>query len=274
MSLVALLLSQGAAAWGADGHQLVCQLAWDRLSEPARAFVAETLAMGEELDGNGENDLAAACLWPDAARFETYKGTYEEHFINVPRTARNIDFARDCAAMDCIAVGIQRSLTYLSRPAESRREEARKAAALRFLGHYMGDLYQPLHVGHGEDWGGNKISVTWFGEDSNLHRVWDSGILDRANITYPESLDVIAAVEVEQPPGVLEALQASFKLARSHAYANVGGRPVGMDAVLGDAYFERNKPVVIEQLARSAHHLTVLIEGLARGTLDTNILIE
>ena len=127
--------------------------------------------MGQFLDGNSDNDLASACLWADDAKYAKYAGTYESHFLNVPRSENKIEFSRDCAALDCIAVGIQRNLNYLAQTATSDRERARKAAALRFLGHFIGDLHQPLHVSNLEDWGGNKIKVSWFGKKSNLHEV-------------------------------------------------------------------------------------------------------
>jgi hypothetical protein len=38
----------------------------------------------------------------------------------------------------------------------------------------------PLHVGENHDKGGNTLQVRWFDRGSNLHRVWDSGIVDRA----------------------------------------------------------------------------------------------
>lgn len=274
-TIALLLLSGQVLAWGADGHRLVCQLAYNGLSDDAKAFVAETLAMGEMLDGNGENDFAGACVWADEARNGDYRGTWEQHFINVPRHAQGINFARDCAAMDCIAVGLQRNLTYLSQMATGEREQARKAAALRFLGHFVGDLYQPLHVGHGEDRGGNRIRVRWFTEETNLHHVWDSGIMARANLRYPDSLPLLAsAIAEEVPDNVLDAMANSFKLARSHAYPNIRGVPIRAEAELGEAYFERGKPVVIRQLATAGSHLAILIEGLVDGTLNTNILIE
>lgn len=49
-----------------------------------------------------------------------------------------------------------------------------KQLALRFIVHIIGDLHQPLHVGNGKDRGGNDFLVTFFGEVSNLHSVWDS----------------------------------------------------------------------------------------------------
>lgn len=273
--LSSALIGDSAMAWGSEGHRIVCRLAYDRLSDEARAFVDETLALGVLLDGNGDNDFAEACNWPDEAKYNDYRGSYEQHFINVPRRAKSIRFARDCAAMDCIAVGIQRSLTYLARPAEGDREKARKAAAMRFLGHFVGDLHQPLHVSHAEDWGGNRIKVTFFDERTNLHAIWDVGILERAGITYPASLDLLAGAKTEfGSRNVLDWMRESLRLARSHAYAGIDGKPIKSGDALGDAYFERSKPVVIEQLATAGRRLAYLIERLADGSLDTNILIE
>jgi S1/P1 Nuclease len=50
--------------------------------------------------------------------------------------------------------------------------------ALRFLVHLVEDLHMPLHVGENHDKGGNDLQVRWFDRGSNLHRVWDSGIID------------------------------------------------------------------------------------------------
>ena len=61
-----------------------------------------------------------------------------------------------------------------------------KAFYLRFLVHFVGDIHQPLHVGRAEDRGGNDIKVKWFGNDTNLHRVWDTHIIDDFQMSYTE----------------------------------------------------------------------------------------
>ena len=61
-----------------------------------------------------------------------------------------------------------------------------KQLALRFIVHIIGDLHQPFHSGTSEDRGGNLIRVEFFGEDSNIHRVWDSGLIDRQQLSYTE----------------------------------------------------------------------------------------
>jgi hypothetical protein len=46
-----------------------------------------------------------------------------------------------------------------------------------------------LHAGNGTDRGGNDVKVRFFWEDSNLHRVWDSQMLDRRQLSYSEWAD-------------------------------------------------------------------------------------
>ena len=276
LSAVLLILSpvDKASAWGADGHRLICAMAEAKLTPEAKSMLFETLRMGKFLDNNADEDFPEACLWPDKARHTTHKGSYEEHFINVPKSEDSVDLARDCAALNCVATAIQRNLVYLSRDAQGKREKARKAAALRFLAHFVGDLHQPLHVGNGEDWGGNKIKVNWYGKKANLHGIWDYEILKKAGITYPDSLEYLQEIKPENSAGdVLAWIRTSFRLARNNAYKDTEGNLIASGDTLGDAYFERAKPIVMSQISLSSSRLAYLLNELAAGTLDTNILI-
>ena len=276
LSAVLLILSpvDKASAWGADGHRLICAMAEAKLTPEAKSMLSETLRMGKFLDNNADEDFPEACLWPDKARHTTHKGSYEEHFINVPKSEDSVDLARDCAALNCVATAIQRNLVYLSRDAQGKREKARKAAALRFLAHFVGDLHQPLHVGNGEDWGGNKIRVNWYGKKANLHGIWDYEILKKAGITYPDSLEYLQEIKPEDSPSdVLAWIRTSFRLARDNAYKDTEGNLIASGDTLGDDYFERAKPIVMSQISLSSSRLAYLLNELAAGTLDTNILI-
>ena len=276
LSAVLLILSpvDKASAWGADGHRLICAMAEAKLTPEAKSMLSEIMSMGKFLDNNADEDFPEACLWPDKARHTTHKGSYEEHFINVPKSEDSVDLARDCAALNCVATAIQRNLVYLFRDAQGKREKARKAAALRFLAHFVGDLHQPLHVGNGEDWGGNKIRVNWYGKEANLHGIWDYEILKKAGITYPDSLEYLQEIKPEDSTSdVLAWIRTSFRLARNNAYKDTEGNLIASGDTLSDAYFERAKPIVMSQISLSSSRLSYLLNELAAGTLDTNILI-
>ncbi len=82
-----------------------------------------------------------------------------------------------------IYVTINRLRTELDSKQITDQDEA---FALKCIVHLIGDLHQPLHVGNGEDKGGNDVDVEYFWSKSNLHRVWDSGMIDGQNFSYTE----------------------------------------------------------------------------------------
>jgi nuclease S1 len=264
-SLFLLLVSFNAQAWGWDGHRLVCAMAQAKLTPEARIMVDTLLVEGEALKG-GQLSFAESCLWPDDVKYSNHKGTYEQHFINVPDEALTVDLVRDCAALNCIATGIQRALTYLSRPAGSGREKTRRAAALRFLGHFIGDLHQPLHIGNASDWGGNKITVLWQGKETNLHALWDYGMLESMGIKYPDSLDFLLSVEkTSEQEHIIGWFNESLSLARTNAYSNAQGNVITSGDSLGFDYLERNKPVLIARLVLASERLATILNEIAAG---------
>ena len=57
--------------------------------------------------------------------------------------------------------------------------------SLMFLAHFLGDIHQPLHCGSVQDYGGNTIAVNWYNRTmTNLHRVWDQDIIEKAMKDY------------------------------------------------------------------------------------------
>lgn len=274
--ILVITISPDASAWGWDGHRLICALAETRLTPKAKVMVDEYLADGGALK-EGVVDFPDACVWPDDVKYSTRQGTYEHHFINVPDGAVTLDLQRDCAASNCIAVGVQQSLEYLYRKPSGKRDVTRRAAALRFLGHYVGDLHQPLHTGNASDWGGNKIKVNWLGKSSNLHAVWDYKMMETMKVSYPDSLDYLKSVPLPETAGDVDVyrwMNRSLALARSNAYANVDGSLIKSGDNLGMAYLNHNKPIVIERLVQAGARLADLLNRIARGERPVAIVIS
>ncbi len=260
---VLLALPDDVYAWGRDGHKLVCSIAERYLTDEGKSFTNRINAQGEFLK-DGVLSFPESCLWADKVRYTTRKDSYEHHFINIPISANSVNLSRDCAALTCLPAGIQRSIVYLASPAAGQREMGRQAAALRYLGHFIGDLHQPLHVI--DDWGGNKIKVNWFGKETNLHAVWDSGIIAKSGLSYPESLEFLSAIKVR--PGTVDLvrwLNDSFHLVRNNAYRHPNGKVVRSGDKLGKAYLDGNKALVIEQLALAGQRLAAIINAIAIG---------
>jgi hypothetical protein len=43
-----------------------------------------------------------------------------------------------------------------------------------------------MHVAHLDDQGGNAVRFKWFGQNTNLHSVWDSKIIESKGFSYSE----------------------------------------------------------------------------------------
>src|SRR5690606_16669215 len=173
-----ILTPSTAAAWHDDGHRIVGEIAERRLSEQTRARVRELLADMPEYD-----TLASAATWADqkAKLDPEFDFAFASHFVNVDRQLSPRELLALCLQKSgCVAVGVG---YYAEILRSTRASKAQRAEALRFLIHFVGDAHQPLHAGHGGDRGGNDIDqlrlleYTPGGERTNLHAVWDGGIV-------------------------------------------------------------------------------------------------
>jgi len=84
---------------------------------------------------------------------------------------------RDCPNGACVVAKIEQFERVLADRQASERE---RLEALKYLVHFIGDMHQPLHASNNHDRGGNDVTVTFVGRQTNLHAVWDSGIIEPA----------------------------------------------------------------------------------------------
>ncbi len=178
-----LAISGQALGWGSTAHRTAARLAEDYLSPEARVAVAEIL---------GAETLAEASTWPDFMRAdpdEFWQVTASPwHYVTVPR-GKTYEEVGAPAQGDAVTA-LERFSADLRDPEISPED---RALALRFIVHIIGDLHQPLHVGNGTDRGGNDVQVTYFGRPTNLHRVWDSQLVDSEQLSYSEWVQWLGA---------------------------------------------------------------------------------
>jgi len=176
LALVSLLPFK-LLAWGVDGHRAIGRIAEHHLNRKARKEIKKLL---------GSESLAMVSTWPDEIRPEPqYSYTAPWHYVNAPTGLNYEQFTASIAGMAAPNAynALLQQIQNLKDPARTREE---KVFALKFIVHLVGDVHQPLHAGHAEDQGGNKIKVTLRGKESNLHSVWDSGIIEATRLTYSE----------------------------------------------------------------------------------------
>ena len=164
---VCLAVSVPAFGWGPEGHSLVARLAAARLTPAAAAKVAAILGPG--------TTLASISSWADQVRrSRTDSGPW--HYIDIPINQPHLDMARDCPKGACVVTKIEDFEKELAAP-ETTPEKRKES--LMFIVHFVGDMHQPLHCSDNKDKGGNDVKLEFLGKPSNLHTVWDSGLLGR-----------------------------------------------------------------------------------------------
>lgn len=171
-----------ALAWGQTGHRVTGAVAERYLSGVARARVQLLL---------GTESLAEAATWPDDMRsdpaqfWQRTAGPY--HYVTVPQGRT---YAEAGAPPEGDGVTALARFAQVLRDPDATLED--KRLALRFSIHIIGDLHQPLHAGRPGDRGGNNVRVTLFGQQTNLHSVWDSGLIDSRQLSHSELAEWLA----------------------------------------------------------------------------------
>ena len=259
--LLTLSVASPARAWSGGVHALICEMAWQQIAPATKQWLREVRAGAHDLQGN----FAQSCAWADEARFAEYHDTYEYHFLNLSRGANGFDPARDCPAFDCVPVAVHRYLRYVMNVAASDRERERRAIALRFLAHFVGDLHQPLHAGYGADRGGNTINMRYHGQATNLHGLWDTDL--PVAMGYGDARAAYGLMAAQNAADVARWRQGDIKLwvNESFAVAKNAAYPIAADGQLDDAEVARLKPVVALQLQKAAVRLAWLLDEAAAG---------
>jgi len=162
--LMTALFTPPSWPWGLMGHRIVAGIAQERLTPQALAAVHDLLG--------SKMSLVDIAVWADEQKEIPDASAW--HYVNVPITESGYD-SKYCSSKGCVVGKIHEYKRILKDTKTGKKEKQR---ALKFLVHLVADIHQPLHVGDTESRGGNLIQVQFFGQGSNLHRVWDSQIIE------------------------------------------------------------------------------------------------
>jgi hypothetical protein len=174
-ALILAVIAPQAFAWGQTGHRAIGEIA-EKNMRPEAVLKAKAL-----LDGQ---DLAFAAGWADDIKSDrAFNYADKWHYTTWEDDDGKFHSGQENGGTGLLMSQIERQLAVL-RDAKASKTE--KAMALRFTVHLVGDLHQPLHVGGGGDQGGNFCKVTWHGRATNLHRVWDSDMIDSTDLSFTE----------------------------------------------------------------------------------------
>ena len=271
LGLIVFGAAAPAAAFGPAGHRIAGLLAEPHLCAAARTEVAK-LTDGEDLGEIG--------VWADRVREQqAWRQSAPWHYLNVDEANVSVEHPERAAALirahrtppqgDVLAA-IERFTRELS---DSARPRGERAAALRFLVHFVVDVHQPLHIGRAADRGGNLIDVRFGATRVNLHRFWDTDVLELAGLTpqrYARRLvPRVRAAAARGDPGAPSAWAAESLALRGVVYSFEPGA-AGAPVELGVDYLESAQAAVELRLVRSAERLAATLNGVFCGGAAAN----
>jgi S1/P1 Nuclease len=307
LRLLALLLvafalcAPSAFAWTCKGHQTVALIAEKHLTPEALQLI-EQLLKDNPVDpqlrrvcGYALSDpFVDASSWPDDVRNQLKNGPW--HYIDIPRGAARVKALDEyCGPEGCITRAIAEQLAIFRNASADPRK---RADAIRYLVHFVGDLHMPLHATTNNDRGGNCVPVRYFRRrprehnhafTPNLHSVWDTEILERDMqgadpAEYSEYLDELFA-DVSpnwQKAGIHvdDWAWESHDLAESFVYGelappvpveiptqvhscsdanDIGARMMRLHLYAGENYQEVAAPIVEERIAQAGVRLAMIL---------------
>jgi len=165
--------------WGQLGHRIVAEIADSYLTEKTKVEIKKIL---------GNESIAMTSNWADFIKSDSsFKYLDTWHYINFEKNL-SYDQLKEVLRKDTGMVkDAYSAIVFLTKQLKKKNLALdKKQMYLRLLIHIVGDVHQPLHVSPAGSTGGNDIKLQWFGQASNLHRVWDSDLIEEQQLSYTE----------------------------------------------------------------------------------------
>ena len=307
--ILLLAAAHPAHAWGCRGHETTAALAEKHLTPEAKAALLALLtanpidpSLHRFCGSTGLDAFVDSATWADDERgVDSSTGPW--HFIDIPLSKKTGNAQDFCGTGGCVLTAITQQLAILK---DKTQPAAKRANALRFIIHFVGDLHQPLHAETNGDRGGNCVPVKYFRRKPhehnnsytpNLHHIWDTEIPERAMqgagpAEFADTLDTDFSSSFTQWQlggmqldawaweGHQDAIDTSYGALGKHIADepdptvnscadnnNIGQRMLHKHVIMATAYEEQAEPVVEERLAQAGIRLAMILNDAAKGGL-------
>ncbi|KNG88531.1 nuclease S1 [Aspergillus nomiae NRRL 13137] len=273
-----LALAQFSHGWGNLGHETVAYIAQSFVASSTESFCQKILG------DDSTSYLANVATWADSYKY-TAAGAFSKpyHFIDAqdnPPKSCGVDYDRDCGSAGCSISAIQNYTNILLQsPTGSGASNA-----LKFIVHIIGDTHQPLHDENLEA-GGNGIDVTYNGEATNLHHIWDSNMPEEAAGGYSLSVaksyaDILTeriktgaysskkdswtnGIDIKDPVATSMIWAADANTYVCSTVLNDGLAYINSTDLSGK-YYDKSQPVFEELIAKAGYRLAAWLDLIAK----------
>ncbi len=243
--IIIMLTSTLLLGWGKTGHRVIGTIAEENLTPEAREQITQLM---------GHTDLARVANWADEIKSDPkWDHSHDWHYCTILE-------GHDYEGPEAGGRAIQKVTEFTALLKKGTLGKKDQLDVFRFIVHIVGDLHQPLHVGSGTDRGGNDVKVKWFWDETNLHRVWDSQMIDHMQYSYTEYAQQIQlGMSAADKLALLNPDVLSFaKVSRSvHEQIYVIG-----DGELSWEYIYKNRELMEDRLLKGGFHLAAILNDI------------
>lgn len=252
LALVVLIGNTGFANdndWGKTGHRATGEIAENYLNKKAKKAIDKILnGQGLAFVANYADDIKSD---PDFRKYGPW------HYVNLAPDEEKYNEETANPKGD-LYQAILKCREVLKDENASKEE---KQFYLKMLVHFVGDLHQPFHVGRGADKGGNDIQVRWYNQGSNIHRVWDSQMIDSYQMSYTELADNSRKLSRAQIKAIEEGEVIDW-VYESREMADELYDSVEVGEKLGYEYMYKHLPTVLQQLQKGGIRLAKILNEI------------
>ena len=228
---------------------MTCEIAERHLDCKARKAVKKLL--------EGKSMVYWSNWLDNASHTPEYAYTKTWHYKNIDAGVAYED--AELEPKGDVVTAIHKQLEVLKDKASSTDS---KRLALKMLIHLVGDLHQPMHMGHKSDLGGNQWTVLFFGKERNLHGIWDSDVLEGGHKwSYEEWATEVDVLNRKQRKEICRGTlddwgRETFAVATEVYSLTPQGAKLSYD------YQARWIPVIEQQLLKGGIRLAYLLNGV------------
>ena len=244
------LSSISSFGWGQKGHDTTAFIAECHLTPTTLDKVMDLL--------DGKSPVYYANWLDNASHTPEYSYSKTWHYKNI-----DADQTFDSAPLHEDGDIVRAIYMQVDVLKDSNASRENKQLALKILIHLLGDIHQPMHLGHASDLGGNRWLVKYFGKDTNLHSVWDSSLPESAHKwSYTEWQNQIDRATPEMTLDILDVTtpegwaSETFEIGKDVYNNTPEGTKISYD------YIAEWTPIVEKQFLRGGLRLADLLNSI------------
>lgn len=252
---ISIASMQAVQAWGMTGHRVIAEIAERHLTKKTKKNIQGII---------GNQKLAYWSNWADFIKSDPdpkLNQTGSWHFVN---TNANLTFQQfSYELLQSPENNLYKAYLRIKDHAKNSLSTSllEKQHDLYYIIHLFADAHQPMHVSREVDLGGNKIEVIFFGRKTNIHRVWDSDLVENEKYSFTEYADVL---DIHDMNFYKKYRECTFEemLFQSHELANKIYNDVENNANLSYNYIYDYKYIMEDCLLKAGIRLAMQLNEI------------